>query len=824
VKSKQSVPAPACELYVSTLFRGRRRHVEASCDQWFILSAKHGLVEPSERIEPYDLTLDDLSTAQRAAWSTHVLDSLNDRVGSLAGMVVEIHAGSTYRDSGLVEGLRSAEAIVEVPAEGLNQGQQLAYYQGGERPTPARRRGGGRYSSLQALLEQEPDDEVTLAFDEIEEILGSSLPASARTYREWWSNSSRSPQGYSWMSAGWRVAEVDREQARVRFARLDGQPAKTQYDDQHERGPVDAVASVRAKLADPGRARPINVLDRKALTSAGLYSWWADEDAREVIGLALGTEIPPLIYVGQAGATKRPSGTPSQATLGSRIAGQHAGGNIGSSTFRLTISAILADALDLHCDATGSLRADSNATVTNWIREHLRVATVDVEDRDTLGALEAEIVGAIDPPLNLDHVPATPSRRRLKELRSNLRARVLAVPQPSAPTIEPAAMAPAEDWLLRIEPVDLSTTSARRPSPAAVTAVARLAEQLPAIRQALTHAPQGPASGIRVVFSPTVQRALESGSLDLMSSGAEKLSVAVNTAGRIVEIGRVAPTGLGAVGVAAIATPPLWPVVVAGGLALAAAYAEQRWLEQTFGELRHAMERLEHRMRDDDAGALASADALVSLLAPHGQVAAVPEQLRIELALARRNVDAVYLARRRFVDRFKRALEAAQDEHEARTGQRTAWVGKVTDELADRRTGVVDELVLFLQAMIARARLAAITAGVLAAEGGSEHAVRLLATIENEMRTDYFDLHNRIAALARGERAENAWGRLRGVAGKRLPMLAGGTDDEGIEVVRSIERAMRETVGAAMPERDRMVDLVVPVDAVRALERGGPDS
>src|SRR5690606_17382510 len=137
------------------------------------------------------------------------------------------------------------------------------------------------------------------------------------------------------------------------------------------------------------------------------------------------------------------------------------------------------------------------------------------------------------------------------------------------------------------------------------------------------------------------------------------------------------------------------------------------------------------------------------------------------------------LARRRFVDRFKRALEAAQNEHEAKTGERTAWVGKVTDELADRRTGVVDELVLFLQAMIARARLGAITASVLAADGDSLHAVRLLTAIEDEMRTDYYDLHNRIAALARGERAEKAWDRVRAIAGKRLPMLAAGTDDEG---------------------------------------------
>lgn len=44
VKSKRSQAAP--ELYVLPLFRGRRAWVKRTCDCWFVLSAKHGLVEP----------------------------------------------------------------------------------------------------------------------------------------------------------------------------------------------------------------------------------------------------------------------------------------------------------------------------------------------------------------------------------------------------------------------------------------------------------------------------------------------------------------------------------------------------------------------------------------------------------------------------------------------------------------------------------------------------------------------------------------------------------------------------------------------------------
>ena len=50
-------------------------------------------------------------------------------VGDLRGVEFEIHAGSAYRDFGLVDGLRQLGARVVMPAEGLNQGQQLAFYQ-----------------------------------------------------------------------------------------------------------------------------------------------------------------------------------------------------------------------------------------------------------------------------------------------------------------------------------------------------------------------------------------------------------------------------------------------------------------------------------------------------------------------------------------------------------------------------------------------------------------------------------------------------------------------------------------------------------------------
>ena len=94
VKSKQSRAAPAKDLYVSPLFRGRRKWVERSCSRWLILSALHGLVEPDAMLEPYDMTLVTASSDQRHQWARQVLDSLVLQFGDLPGLTFEIHAGA----------------------------------------------------------------------------------------------------------------------------------------------------------------------------------------------------------------------------------------------------------------------------------------------------------------------------------------------------------------------------------------------------------------------------------------------------------------------------------------------------------------------------------------------------------------------------------------------------------------------------------------------------------------------------------------------------------------------------------------------------------
>lgn len=139
VKQKHSRPTRADQLYTSTMFQGRRRFVEQSCDSWFILSALHGLVEPDRLLEPYDVTLKGSGIATRRAWSADVLRDIGRRFAHVDRLTFEIHAGSNYRDAGLVEGIVRLGATVEIPASGLSQGEQLAFYKRGYPVPPSRR-------------------------------------------------------------------------------------------------------------------------------------------------------------------------------------------------------------------------------------------------------------------------------------------------------------------------------------------------------------------------------------------------------------------------------------------------------------------------------------------------------------------------------------------------------------------------------------------------------------------------------------------------------------------------------------------------------------
>lgn len=131
VSQKRSTATPAKDLYTSGLFAGRRRYAERNGAPWVIASALHGVVEPDEVIEPYDVSLKELPPAQKWKWGRIVAEQLVERFGNLSGKVIEIHAGAAYCE-GLVPTLREQGAHPSRPLMGLKIGEQLRWYASGD--------------------------------------------------------------------------------------------------------------------------------------------------------------------------------------------------------------------------------------------------------------------------------------------------------------------------------------------------------------------------------------------------------------------------------------------------------------------------------------------------------------------------------------------------------------------------------------------------------------------------------------------------------------------------------------------------------------------
>ena len=123
-RRKVSNAVPAKDLYCSPQFRMTRQLVESQGWPWFILSAKHGLLDPKRMTEPYDKTLNTMGAVERREWADTVMDALRPRLAGVGSVVV--FAGEVYRQH-LEPKLRRRCIEVHVPMEGLRQGEQLAW-------------------------------------------------------------------------------------------------------------------------------------------------------------------------------------------------------------------------------------------------------------------------------------------------------------------------------------------------------------------------------------------------------------------------------------------------------------------------------------------------------------------------------------------------------------------------------------------------------------------------------------------------------------------------------------------------------------------------
>ena len=124
VSAKQSVAAPARDMYVSAWFRKARACIEALGCPWYILSAKHGLLDPAAMIDPYDETLNAMPADRRRTWAHGVIEDLAPRLSGVSA--VTVFAGMAYREF-LEAELRGRGLDLHVPMQGMRIGQQLSW-------------------------------------------------------------------------------------------------------------------------------------------------------------------------------------------------------------------------------------------------------------------------------------------------------------------------------------------------------------------------------------------------------------------------------------------------------------------------------------------------------------------------------------------------------------------------------------------------------------------------------------------------------------------------------------------------------------------------
>lgn len=87
-----AVPAPARDAFRDLGFRRARRAAEVSGARWFVLSADHGLLEPTDWMSPEDAFDATIQPRHRAAWAAWVVARLESLVGSLEDLVVQVEA------------------------------------------------------------------------------------------------------------------------------------------------------------------------------------------------------------------------------------------------------------------------------------------------------------------------------------------------------------------------------------------------------------------------------------------------------------------------------------------------------------------------------------------------------------------------------------------------------------------------------------------------------------------------------------------------------------------------------------------------------------
>ena len=123
VKLKQNKKCKAEDLYISSLFKKSLAYAKKlKPNKIFILSAKYGVLELKDMVEPYEVTLNKLSKQEKKKWAYSCLMQLKNKNVDFNEQCIFL-CGKNYREY-LMKVFKNSKA----PLQNLGIGKQLKFY------------------------------------------------------------------------------------------------------------------------------------------------------------------------------------------------------------------------------------------------------------------------------------------------------------------------------------------------------------------------------------------------------------------------------------------------------------------------------------------------------------------------------------------------------------------------------------------------------------------------------------------------------------------------------------------------------------------------
>jgi len=125
VKEKANTALPAKDLYISGWFKKAAAAAQVLGPSWFILSTKHGLLNPDTIVEPYQKAFRDMDDAERKYWAENVFRQLQQVL--TAGDTLVFLADKDYYEI-LLELLQTLCVHTQTPLAGLTVEDQMCWF------------------------------------------------------------------------------------------------------------------------------------------------------------------------------------------------------------------------------------------------------------------------------------------------------------------------------------------------------------------------------------------------------------------------------------------------------------------------------------------------------------------------------------------------------------------------------------------------------------------------------------------------------------------------------------------------------------------------